>query len=103
MTQTKDLVMTRKWITLITLAAALLGGGIAATAADKASEKFIKEAIEGNLAEVAVGKLAQEKGQSDGVRAFGAQLVNDHGGRQSKGDVDGRDPLFNDARTVPIE
>jgi putative membrane protein len=40
-------------------------------AQDKASQKFLKEAIEGNLAEVQMGQLAQKNGASDGVRSFG--------------------------------
>jgi len=47
-------------------------------AADDNSEKFIKEAIQGNLAEVQVGQLAQQKGSIQGVRDFGAMLVKDH-------------------------
>ena len=42
------------------------------------SAKFIKEAIQGNLAEVQVGQLAQEKGAIQGVRDFGAMLAKDH-------------------------
>jgi len=47
-------------------------------AADDSSEKFVKEAIQGNLAEVQVGQLAQQKGSIQGVRDFGAMLVKDH-------------------------
>jgi putative membrane protein len=47
--------------------------------ADKDSQKFIKAAIEGNMAEVDVGKLAQEKGKSDAVKKFGQMLQTDHG------------------------
>jgi putative membrane protein len=47
--------------------------------AGKGSQKFIKAAIEGNLAEVDVGKLAQEKGKSDAVKKYGEMLVTDHG------------------------
>lgn len=47
-------------------------------AADDSGENFIKEAIQGNLAEVQVGQLAQEKGSIQGVRDFGAMLVKDH-------------------------
>ena len=46
-----------------------------ATAADK---KFVKEAAEGGLAEVELGKLAQEKGSSDSVKQFGERMVQDH-------------------------
>jgi putative membrane protein len=58
----------------IVLLASALGGW----AADRGSQKFITEAIQGNLAEIEVGKLAQEKGQSEGVRSFGSHLVQDH-------------------------
>jgi putative membrane protein len=46
--------------------------------ADKASQSFIKSAIEGNYAEINVGKLAQEKGKSSAVKQFGKMLVDDH-------------------------
>jgi putative membrane protein len=53
--------------------------GTAAHADDKGkSDSFIKEAIQGNLSEVKVGKLAQEKGSSEGVKTFGAHLERDH-------------------------
>jgi putative membrane protein len=42
-------------------------------------QAFLTKAIQGNLAEVQMGQLAQEKGQSDDVKAFGQQLVKDHG------------------------
>jgi putative membrane protein len=64
--------------------AALVGSATLAAAADNASKKFITEAIEGNLAEVAVGKLAQEKGKSDGVRSFGQMLATDHADANQK-------------------
>jgi len=46
--------------------------------ADSDSKSFIKNAIEGNYAEINVGKLAQEKGKSEGVKQFGKMLVDDH-------------------------
>jgi putative membrane protein len=52
--------------------------------ADRASQKFIKAAIEGDIAEIDVGKLAQEKGQSDAVKQYGAMLVKDHGEHKAK-------------------
>jgi putative membrane protein len=65
-------------------AAVLLAAGTTGSAADRASEKFIKAAIEGNLAEVQVGKLAQEKGQRADVKSFGQMLASDHGGANQK-------------------
>jgi putative membrane protein len=61
---------------LIAMTAAL--AVTSASAADKRDQTFIKDAIEGNLAEVQMGKLAQDKGQSDGVKSFGQMLVTDH-------------------------
>lgn len=46
--------------------------------AEGSAESFMKMAIEGNLAEVQLGKLAQSKGYSDGVRAYGKTLEADH-------------------------
>src|SRR5437763_14745814 len=40
---------------------------------------FMKEAAAGGLAEVELGKLAQQNGQSDQVKQFGARMVTDHG------------------------
>jgi len=51
---------------------------------DKQSQEFIREAIEGNYAEVEMGKLAQQKGSSEGVKSFGATLVTDHGNANQK-------------------
>jgi putative membrane protein len=45
------------------------------TASDK---EFAKEAAQGGVAEVELGKLAQEKGSSEGVKQFGARMVQDH-------------------------
>ena len=49
-----------------------------AKAKGQTGQPFISKAIEGNLAEVQLGQLAQQKGASDGVRTFGQQLVTDH-------------------------
>lgn len=49
-----------------------------AAKADSDSQSFIKSAIEGNYAEINVGKLAQEKGNSPAVKKFGQMLVTDH-------------------------
>jgi putative membrane protein len=58
------------------IAAALASGG--ALAQSRADQKFIKEAIEGNLAEVQMGQLAQKNGASQGVKDFGQMLAADH-------------------------
>jgi putative membrane protein len=44
----------------------------------KADQSFLNEAIEGDLAEINAGKLAQQKGQSQDVKQFGQMLEQDH-------------------------
>lgn len=39
---------------------------------------FVEKASAAGLAEVAAGKAATEKGQSDAVKTFGQQMVDDH-------------------------
>lgn len=68
--------MSRLSITALFAIATFAG---AAHADDKGkSDDFIKEAIQGNLAEQKLGELAQQKGASEGVRTFGAHLEKDH-------------------------
>jgi putative membrane protein len=45
------------------------------TAKDKA---FMRKAAKGGMMEVAMGKMAGEKGQSEDVKAFGKRMVVDH-------------------------
>jgi putative membrane protein len=47
-------------------------------------QHFLAEAIQGDLAEVNMGKLAQEKGQADDVKQFGQMLQQDHGDHLKK-------------------
>lgn len=75
--------MKTRFIPAVITAAALIGSG-AATAKDKASDAFIKKAIEGNYAEVQMGDLAQKNGQSDGVKSFGKMLSADHSAANDK-------------------
>jgi putative membrane protein len=69
---------------IVCTTAAFLAGVGAASAADEAGQKFITEAIQGNLAEVQMGKLAQDRGQSDAVRSFGQTLVADYSAANEK-------------------
>ena len=43
-----------------------------------ADKKFMREAAEGGLAEVELGKLATEKASSEEVKKFGQRMVDDH-------------------------
>jgi len=76
--------MIKKTVLGLGLGIAMLGVALGAPSADKASQKFIMEAIEGNLSEVQVGKLAQDKSMDDGVRSFGDMLVKDHSAANEK-------------------
>jgi putative membrane protein len=51
---------------------------VAAIAASNPDALFYKDAAEGGIAEVAAGLLAQEKGNSQPVKDFGAMMVKDH-------------------------
>jgi putative membrane protein len=68
----------------IATAAALLSITSFAHAADQAGSKFIRDAIEGNLSEIQMGQLAQQKGQADEVKSFGQKLVTDHTASNTK-------------------
>jgi putative membrane protein len=47
-------------------------------------QNFVKEAVQGDLAEVSMGKLAQQRGKSDAVKMFGQMLEQDHGQHLTK-------------------
>jgi putative membrane protein len=73
--------MKKYMIFACSLAAIVLGAtnGYAQTKASAADQTFLKEAIQGDLAEVRMGKLAQEKGQNEAAKQFGQMLEQDHG------------------------
>jgi len=64
----------------LTAAAAFLLGGalLPAVASQKSDQQFLKNAIETNYAEIQMGKLAEQKGQTDDVKSFGHILATDH-------------------------
>jgi putative membrane protein len=67
-----------------TAAAALLMGGALASAGEGSKAKadpatFTEHAAQAGMTEVELGKIAQTKGKSADVKAFGAQMVKDHG------------------------
>ncbi len=45
---------------------------------NSANSAFVRDAIEGDLAEIQIGKLAQQKGTTDQVKQFGQKLTSDH-------------------------
>lgn len=56
--------------------ALLLAGPVHAQG--KSDKAFVREAIQGDIGEIAMGQLAQEKASSPGVKAFGQMLETDH-------------------------
>lgn len=60
---------------------------LSAQSASVADKHFVKAALKGGMAEVELGKLATEKGNSDDVKHFGQMMVEDHTklGDQMKG------------------
>ena len=75
-------VMSRTLYSIFALSLILVAAP--AVAQDKASQTFLTKAIEGNFAEVEMGKLAQKNGSSDAVKAFGKMLETDHGDANKK-------------------
>lgn len=55
-----------------------------ALAQDPSSQAFLRDAIEGNFAEIRMGELAQKNGQSGGIKTFGEALQNEHRDANSK-------------------
>jgi putative membrane protein len=62
----------------------MLGLPALAFAASKPDASFYKNAAEGGIAEVETGQLAQEKGNSQPVKDFGAMMVKDHSAANEK-------------------
>ena len=54
------------------------------TPVDKDVADFAVKAADGGMAEVELGKIAQEKGQSQRVKDFGAMMVQDHSAANEK-------------------
>jgi putative membrane protein len=76
--------MTKKLFLAVAVATGLAFSASPGWAQSKGGQQFLKKAMEGNLAEVQMGKLAQEKGASDGVRSFGKELEQDHSAAYDK-------------------
>jgi putative membrane protein len=53
-------------------------GAASSKTLSSADKKFAMEAAQGGLAEVELGHLAAQKGQSDKVKQFGQRMVDDH-------------------------
>jgi putative membrane protein len=67
-----------------TFFALMLSLPMIALAATNPDESFYKSAAEGGIAEVDAGHLAQDKGNSQQVKDFGAMMVKDHSAANEK-------------------
>src|SRR5271166_1072819 len=67
-----------KKLSLLILSAVVLRMATPAWGADKVSEVLLRDAIQGNLAAIQMGQLAQEKAQNSEVKAFAATVMVDH-------------------------
>jgi putative membrane protein len=73
----------RSFLSTCTLAAAVLvcgqfGFSQNTTSASSSDKKFVQSALEGGNAEVKLGQLAAQKGNSEDVKQFGQKMVDDH-------------------------
>jgi putative membrane protein len=55
-----------------------MSAGGTTAALNSTDQKFVMEAAMGGMAEVELGRLAAERGSSDGVKQFGQRMVDDH-------------------------
>jgi putative membrane protein len=62
----------------VALAAAVLSAPLALAANTTHADAFMKKAIQGNLAEIKEGQLAERKGATAALRRYGSVLVHDH-------------------------
>ena len=60
------------------LAVVLFATAAPANAQDKSTQQFLTKAIEGNLAEVQMGQLAQKQATTLAVRSYGQMLEQEH-------------------------
>ena len=74
--------MSRKPIgmAVLALASVLALSGLHAqnSKGSKADDSFLKQAMQGDMAEVKMGQLAQQKGANDKMKQFGKTLESDH-------------------------
>ncbi|MEV4163263.1 DUF4142 domain-containing protein [Nonomuraea dietziae] len=66
------------WLAALAAVLVLLPAASAAAVRGPQDEEYLRMAHQGNLAEIASGRAAQEKASSEDVRMMGEQLVTDH-------------------------
>jgi putative membrane protein len=76
--------MVRKSILAIGAVIAWLTIGPAVAQDKSLDQHFMQNAVEGNLTEVQLGKLAEQKASTDAGRSFGQMLATDHSENNEK-------------------
>ncbi len=85
--KTKISVVSQLYVILLIIGAIGLTGIVKAADANATSEgsslsekdkTFMKKAAKGGMMEVTMGQVAEQKGQSEDVKAFGKRMVTDH-------------------------
>jgi putative membrane protein len=71
---------------MLVVVGAFLGLATSVLGADKISELLLRDAIQGNLAAIQMGQLAQDKAQSAEVKSFAATVMVDHWVSNEQGD-----------------
>jgi putative membrane protein len=80
----KTLMLAGALALAMTVTAAQAQSGKDAPKASKADQQFVTDAVRGDMAEVNIGKLAQQNGGSADVKSFGQMLEQDHGQHLTK-------------------
>lgn len=79
--------MRKEAIVFAAMAALMFDSGLVQARTPESTEAnrgFVKEAMQSDLAEIQIGKLAQEKGTSEQVKQFGKRLESDHSANLEK-------------------
>jgi putative membrane protein len=63
---------------LLLIGAAALAANSEKSSVPSGDQKFVKDAAQGGMMEVELGKLAADKASSEDVKAFGKRMVDDH-------------------------
>ena len=86
--KTKIRIVSRLYIIALVIGAFSLTGAVRAADSNATGEgsslsekdkTFMKKAAKGGMMEVAMGQVAEQKGQSEDVKSFGKRMVTDHG------------------------
>ena len=75
----RNIVLTATVALAMTAAPAFAKGKHATSGKQMSDQTFVTKAAAGGLAEVELGKLAQQKGSTEEVKNFGQRMVTDHG------------------------